>query len=270
MPPTRPGPQFQLPVVGSGVKALIAVNVVCYVAFLIALRAGLTSLPVLLSLHPPAFFTGSVWQAVTAVLLHDPGSPSHLVFNVLFLWLFGSQYEGMVGTRKLFTTYAWCALGGVALALLLGGIGLLMPSLPIFPEIGNAYHLGASGAVMGLLMAWAGTMGGRSINFFLLGEMKARTFALIIVAIELIRLLSFDTASASMHLGGMAMGWAIGTGRWPPDRRTAKLQREKKRIEKELRRFEVIEGGRTGPPSSPPRGWVGPGGQDDDGGPLVH
>ncbi len=267
---TRSGPGFRFPTAGSGVKTLIAINVVCYVAFLLALRAGAGSLAALLPLNPGAFFTGSVWQPLTAVLLHDPGSPEHLVFNVLWLWLFGSQYEQMVGTRKLATTYAWCAAGGVLLTLLLGGLGLLMPSLPILPEIGLASHLGASGAVMGILMAWAGAMGGRSLNFFLLGEMKARTFAIIIVAIEMIRLLSFDSASASMHLGGMAMGWAVGTGVWPPDRRKARLRREKARIEKELRRFEVIEGGRTGPPSSPPRGWVGPGGSDDDGGPLVH
>ncbi len=272
MNPNGSGPTLRLPTVGSAIKMLIGLNVVVYILMLVAMQLGWTSLSSELALNPRAFFTGSLWQAVTSVIIHDPTSPTHLLFNMLWLWLFGSQYEAMVGPKRFLKSYIWAGLGGVVVTLLVGAVGLLLPSLPIAAPIANQLHLGASGAVMGILMAWAGAMGDRKINLFLLGEMKAKTFALIIVGIEILRLLSFDHGtSTTMHLGGMATGWAIGIGAWPPDRKKAALKREKKRIEKQLRKFEVIEGGGEGTPGDrKPRGWVGIGGTDDDGGPLVH
>ncbi len=91
---------------------------------------------------------------------------------------------------------------------------------------------------------------------------------MIVLGVVVLLMLVTPGSSASMHLGGIAMGYAIGIGRWPPDRRKATLVAKKKKLEKELRRFEVIEGGRAGEPKSSderPRGWTGLGG-----GPTVH
>jgi membrane associated rhomboid family serine protease len=235
------------------------------------LVAPAAELPGLLALNAPSVLDGSIWQLVTGPLFHKPGDIFGLAMNMLWLVFLGPQLESMLGTRKFLQTYAWCMAGAVALSMVVGLLGHFLGLGTFWNQLWGTHHAGATGAILGLLACWVGRMDGQVAHFALLGPMPVRTFGMIVFGITLLLMFVTPDSSASMHLGGMAMGYAIGTGRWPRDRKKSDLVARKKRIEKELRRFEVIEGGRAGEPKTGerPRGWTGWGG-DGEGGPTVH
>jgi membrane associated rhomboid family serine protease len=263
---------FSLRRPGRGVTILIVVHAVAFLATY--LLGGLvptgTTLLHLLALDPAAVvLQGHVWQLVTSVVFHAPGDVVGVFVNCLWLAFLGPQIESMLGTRKLLQTYAWTAAGSVVLTMVVGLIGTFAGLGSGWTSLWGQLHIGPTGAILGLIACWVARMGRQVVHFALLGPMQARTFGILLLgAVVLIMFLRPDVSS-SMHLGGIAMGYAIGSGRWPPDRKKRDLQRKKKQIEKELRRFEVIEGGRAGQPKEPderPRGWTG----WNDGGPIVH
>ena len=261
-------PSFQMSRPGRGVTLLIGVHVACYV--LMYLVGDLIS-PSDLALNPVEVIRGKVWQLVTGPLFHAPTDVFGLAINMVWLFFLGPQLESMLGTRKLLETYGWCMGGAVALTMVTGLIGHFAGLGPFWGQLWGLEHAGATGPILGLLACWVGRMGDRTAHFALLGPMPVRTFGMIVFGIVLLMMFVSPSSSASMHLGGIAMGYAIGTGRWPRDRKRSELVAKKKRLEKELRRFEVIEGGRAGEPrdDAQPRGWTG-WGTDGTGGPTIH
>lgn len=233
---------------GRGVLTLIVLNVVCWILYVLAMRMGLDSVTSALPITPSEFFSGSIWQPVTAVLIHSPAQTSHLLGNMLFLWIFGVTVEQMRGTRYLWNTYALCGLAGSAAVLLTGLLGLAVGG-----PIADWWHhgsLGASGAVLGITGVWGGLLWNETRNFFLLGPMKGRTMMFIVIGIQLLGVLSYDgSTSYAAHLGGLAAGLGFGRGylrlgalrAWQERRRMAK---ERRLIEERMQRFEVIKGGR--------------------------
>ena len=82
---------------------------------------------------------GAWWQLITHAFLH--GSIWHLLFNMAGLWFAGRIVERVMGTGRFLALYFACAIaGGIAQLLLEGGRSLL---------------LGASGAVCGVILAFA-------------------------------------------------------------------------------------------------------------------
>ena len=161
------------------------------------------------------------WQVVTYAFLH--GSFLHLLFNMLGLWVFGSDLELDLGRRRYLALYAMSVLAGAAVHMLLSPV-LAAP----------AAILGASGGIFGLLMAYAMRNPHRTIMLLIPPiPMKARTMAILYGALEVWSLLPSYVPGVSVlnylmgnvahlaHLGGM-LG-AFLTLRWwqqrPPFRR---------------------------------------------------
>ena len=120
------------------------------VGFLIALNCGVflyqllrpdsnETLLELYGLSSEGVKQGAWWQLVTHAFLH--GSIWHLLFNMAGLWFAGRIVERVMGTGRFLALYIACAVaGGIAQLLLEGGRSLL---------------LGASGAVCGVILAFA-------------------------------------------------------------------------------------------------------------------
>lgn len=143
-----------------------------------------------------------LWQPATYPFLH--ANIWHLLFNMIGLWMFGMQLENGWGTREFVKYYFVCALGA-ALAHL------------AFTPHSTIPVIGASGAVYGLLVAFAMTYPDAVIyvNFFL--PVTARTLAILFGVIEFISVtLPSSSGMATLaHLGGMATGylylrWGLG------------------------------------------------------------
>lgn len=232
---------------GKVIIGLLAANIGVWVIELVFIRLGFDVIRTF-GLSPQGFFErGFAWQPITHMLLHAPGAPTHLLFNMLFLWLFGTPLESWWGGRRLLIAYVVCGLGGATLTLLVGllsRVDALGSALAGFWEVP---HVGASGAIMGLTVAWGITFAKQKMNFLLLGEMTGRTFVLIVILFELLGLLSLEQGTSSTsHFGGMAAAFVLTKGLWRPTRwkeifTRRSLEARRRRIENELR---VIEGGK--------------------------
>ena len=245
--------QGSLPPSSPLVLKIIAANVVIYVLYVIGLRLELPYLDRLLLVPEEVLTEGALWQLVTSVFLHDPVAPGHLLWNMVMLWVFGTQLEALRGARSMLKVYAAGALGGALFTVAFGGLThLLAPADSVVSGWWSAAHLGASGAINGIFACWAGTLWRQRVSFMFLGELEARTFFGIFLGIELLGALSLGGGvSVTSHLGGMAVGLAIGRD-WLNLRRL-QLMRERRRIEAELSRlakererkgFQVIRGGK--------------------------
>jgi rhomboid-like protein len=243
--------QVSFPRPGRALIAIIVANVVCYVLQLLLLRANQTWVTELY-LRPSAVFeSGKVWQPFTYFWLHDPARTFHLLWNMLWLWMFATRLEHWWGARRFLTAYGVFALGGAALTLLIGLASRTSVLGPLLPNFWTGPHLGASGAVMGMTVAFGLTFANEEMQLLFLGRMKGKTFVLIMVAIELLVALSFEPTSSTSHFGGMIAAYVLCRGLWRPSRwkevaRRAELLRKKKKIESELK---VIRGGKDDPSS---------------------
>jgi membrane associated rhomboid family serine protease len=139
------------------------------------------------------------WQVVTYAFLH--GSELHLFFNMLGLWMFGSELERLWGQRR----YLLFLLSGVlAAAAAQMVITHLMGS--------NAPTVGASGALYALLLAYGMLFPNRVIMpLFPPIPMKARTFVIVFGALELVLGLYGRGSGVAhfAHLGGMVGGFLM-------------------------------------------------------------
>ena len=138
------------------------------------------------------------WQLVTYAFLH--GGVGHLFFNMLGLWMFGSELERVWGQQR----YWQFLLAGVLTAAL---AQLLITAL----AGSNVPTVGASGALYALLLAFGMLFPNRVIMpLFPPIPMKARTFVIIFGALELLLgLMDVGGVAHFAHLGGMVGGFLM-------------------------------------------------------------
>ncbi len=138
------------------------------------------------------------WQVVTYAFLH--GGIGHLFFNMLGLWMFGSELERLWGAKR----YAAFLLAGV-LAAALTQLTFTAISGSRVPTVG------ASGGLFALLLAFGMLFPNRVIMpLFPPIPMKARTFVFVFGALELVLgLMGGGGVAHFAHLGGMLGGWLM-------------------------------------------------------------
>jgi membrane associated rhomboid family serine protease len=186
------------------------------------------------------------WQVVSYAFLH--GGLIHLLFNMLALWMFGVELERRWGTRGFLRYYA---ITGVGAGLATVAIALL--PFDVTRAIWPATTIGASGAVYGLLLAWALLFPHRQILFMFIFPLPARVAALLMGAMSFLAAVSGSNGSVAeaTHLSGFAIGWIYLRG---PKNLRLELQYRltKWRMDRMRRRFNVHKGGRDGD-----GGWSG-------------
>jgi membrane associated rhomboid family serine protease len=182
----------------------------------------------------------AIWQCVTYLFLH--GGFFHILFNMLTLWMFGVELERMWGT-KFFTRYYF--ITGI-------GAGLTQIVLGLMPfEFGRQFYytatVGASGAIYGLLLAYALYFPNRPIYMYLVFPIPARYFVMILGGINLLSTLGGGGGGVAYtaHLGGLATGYLyLKSGRIHPISEL-KYRFLKWRINRMRRKFDVYSGGRS-------------------------
>ena len=180
-----------------GVKWLIIINVAVFLIQSIAGPAAEEQLLGALALSPSHVFSkGYLWQLLTYAFLH--GGTMHILFNMLMLYWFGRNIENVWGTKRFVLFY----LGGVVFAgLIYSIVHALRPSLPC---------IGASGAVMAVMMVYALWWPNQIILVMLVFPMRIRTFIMILIVIETLSWLRPTGNVANMaHLGGLLYGYLV-------------------------------------------------------------
>jgi membrane associated rhomboid family serine protease len=218
------------------IKALIITNVVAFVVSWFAR-------PVLLTLGlQPADVVGRLhlWQPFTYMFLHT--SISHILFNMLALWMFGVELERMWGSR-FFLKYYFAAGVGAALTTIV----LSLFSSPLLSPMYNALTVGASGAIYGVLLAYGMYFPNRPIYLYFVFPIPAKYFVMIMGAIAL--LLSTGGPGSGVahitHLGGLVAGYLYLKGGRVHLISELKYRYLKWRINRMRRRFDVYSGGRA-------------------------
>jgi membrane associated rhomboid family serine protease len=211
-----PGPLSTL------LKALIGINVAVFVVQLI--EPGLTRA---FGLRPADVVEGfRVWQLATYMFLH--GGVFHLLFNMLALWMFGTELERMWGTHYFLTVL------------------VSLPSNEVSAALYSAVIIGASGAIYGLLLAFALYFPDRPIYLYMVFPIPAKYFVMIIGALAFYSSLGQSSGVASAtHLGGLLVGYLyLKNGRMQP-LGELKYRYLKWKMNRARRKFDVYSGGRA-------------------------
>jgi len=186
-------------------QALVLINVAIYVAGLIGQSFNAFSVTTLVN-HghfDPQHFVW--WQLFTSLFLHDPSSIWHLVFNMLFLWVFGPPVEDRLGRVTFLVFYL---MGGA-----MANLAHMM--------ISDAPVIGASGAVAALSGSFLALHPrSRIICFFLIGFGVAAIPSLLFIAlyflIDVLRqtMSFFGSPTCNVaymaHIAGYVYGFALG------------------------------------------------------------
>jgi membrane associated rhomboid family serine protease len=191
-----------------------------------------------------AVLHGWIWQFVTYAFLH--AGVLHILFNMLALWMFGSQLEMDWGYSLFMQFYFFCVIGAAITTSVVAFTGLLGAS-PLVPTVG------ASGGIYGLLVAFGILHGDSEIMLFPIPfRIKARYFVIGLIFLALYGALSsshnLGQSTAYMaHLGGGLFGYlflkfvprrgfAVFSSEWLYDVRNSYYRWKRKRA---ARKFEV-------------------------------
>lgn len=176
---------------------LIIINAIVFVAQLVFDKTGgetgwLTNKLALYSYDTGLF---KPYQLATHMFAH--GGFFHIAFNMYALWLFGAVLEKTWGPKRFLIFYLLCGLAA----------GLTQMFL-----VSQGAAIGASGAVMGLLAAFAFTF--PNVEFYILPipfPIKAKYLAAVYAAIDIFGGFSGggDNVAHFAHLGGLAMGFIL-------------------------------------------------------------
>jgi membrane associated rhomboid family serine protease len=221
------------------IKAIIIANVAVFVLDWLVVRASGIPLRDYFGLTPFAVVQGlQIWQIATYLFLH--GGLFHLLFNMLALWMFGVELERTWGTKFFAKYYAVTGIGA--------GLTVILASLT--PLGANAYQIptvGASGAIYGVLLAFALYFPNRPILLFMLFPVPAKYAVMIFGAIAFLATAdgSGDGVSHVAHLGGLVAGYLYLKGGRMHLLSELQYRYLKWKINRSRRKFDVYSGGRT-------------------------
>jgi len=178
------------PRITRAVQWLLALNIGVY--FLQLTLFGQDAIYSALALDPTQF-PGAWWTVVTYMFVH--AWLAHLAFNMFTLWMFGPRLEQVWGTRTFVQFYLWCGLGGAIAHL-------------IFAQ--HTTVIGASGAISGVLVAYALRWPDEEVYLFGVIPMKSKWLIAAMIGMNIIFALSPSSGiDWTAHVGGMAFGWVF-------------------------------------------------------------
>ena len=181
------------------------------------------------------FAPEQAWRFVTYMFVHVDFW--HFVFNMLMLWMFGSEVADMMGTRHFTVMYMFCGVFAAVFSLVMYLMGLT--SAPI---------IGASGALMGIFVAYYKFFPNRMLLLFFFFPMRIKYAMWFMVAIDVLMAHSSDGIAHFAHLGGVVGGFLY---MWIYERGFGRsLEGFAEKVEDGIRRarrprFRLHEGGKS-------------------------
>jgi rhomboid family protein len=136
------------------------------------------------------------WTFLSYMFVH--ANLLHLLGNMLMLYVFGTTVESRMGSRNFLMYYLFCGIGAAIFSLMLAGVMAVGP------------FVGASGAVLGVAVAFAMFWPDAELIVFPIPiPIRARTLVIGLVALDLIgsRLWSNDGIAHLAHVGGALFGY---------------------------------------------------------------
>ena len=203
-------------------KNLLFINIGFFVFTYILASRGI-GLSHLLGLHYIDSAAFKPYQIFTYQFIH--GSLMHLLLNMLCLYVFGSKLEQVWGEKRFLFFYLFCVAGSAIFIFVIDAFkvynetGFLMPrgkideiSSTVY-QIYNKVTIGASGAIMGLIAAFAMLFPNTELIIFPIPvPIKAKFLAIGYGIIEIY--LGFanrynDHIAHFAHVGGLIFGFLL-------------------------------------------------------------
>lgn len=162
----------------------------------------------------PGEFVRKPWTVVTYMFTHF--NFLHIFFNLLMLFWFGRIFLQFFSGKQLLSTYI---SGGIAGALF---FMLLFNITPGLYQFLGTRMLGASAAVMAIVIATAFYVPDYKIYLLFIGQVRLKYVALFMLLLDVLFIASYNSGGHISHLGGAAYGWLFATmfrkgkdtGRW--------------------------------------------------------
>lgn len=235
------------------VRILIIVNVAVFALQLIvdamtrASTHGIGVFSDIFGLSYGRLADGYVWQPLTYMFLHA-NSPWHILMNMLALYMLGCETERDIGTKRFIKLYFGAGIAG--------GLGWIL-LCRLTGVDGNC--IGASGAIFGIIGAFAALRPNQMLTFLLYFvipiTISARMLAIILGLISLYYTINMDGNVAHVaHLAGGLAGYFYArklSGEFmpgfPPSEEQTRQTQHKARVGKKLR---LIVNREPDPPST--------------------
>lgn len=140
------------------------------------------------------------WTIVTYMFLHVDFI--HILFNLLWLYWFGTLFIQELGLKKLLSTYILGGLAGGVLYVLFYNI------FPVFEQVKeSSIALGASASVMAVVVAVSTYRPERRMHLILIGPVKIIYIALVMFIFTSLVDFSVNTGGKIAHIGGALFGF---------------------------------------------------------------
>ena len=197
-----------------------------------------------------ALTEGKVWTPFTYMFVH--GSVGHILLNMIMLWFAGRRVQDLYGPRHFTLIYILSGLAGAALQLTTASL----------TSQGDAYLLGASASIMGLLLAYAVAMPEEEIYLMVMFIVPVRfrlwtlarvllVFNMALGLLDLLHVLPAWLAGGGApvaylaHFAGAIAGWhyarTLGYGEMPLARGLSFKPARRKAVTAAVRRRPVVE-----------------------------
>lgn len=145
------------------------------------------------------------WSLLTYMFMH--GGVLHLLFNMLWLYWFGTLFLSFFSAKHLRGLYL---LGGIC-----GGV-LYIAAYNLFPYFrpltDYSFMLGASASVLAIVAATAYREPNYPIRLLLFGTVRLKYLALIVIGTDLLFITSGNAGGHIAHLGGALAGLWFAAG----------------------------------------------------------
>jgi membrane associated rhomboid family serine protease len=193
---------------GQGLMKIIIANGVIFVALMVA-RVGLliagesglfdafftqVSLPSSLDL-----IIQRPWSLITYFFLHI--EIFHLIFNMMFLYWFGTIIQDFIGNKRLVQLFFYGGLAGAAAFI------LAMNTVSFFIAKGPNFLNGASAGVFAVVVAAATIRPNYQVHLLLLGQVRIKYIAAFYVLWSFIETTGSNAGGNIAHLGGAILGF---------------------------------------------------------------
>ncbi len=183
---------------GEGVKQLLIANAA---VFFLTQISGMSLWAEWFGLNPHNVIFGfRVWQPFTYMFLH--AGLWHVGINMLMLWMFGSELENLWGRKEFLRYYMITGVGAGIFSLVPYFLGVVAGYRGNIPSI-----IGASGAVYGILLAYAVTYPDRKVLVYMIMPVKVKYLMLFMGFMTFASIGNGDGISHITHLGGLVVGW---------------------------------------------------------------
>ena len=181
-----------------GVKWLLISNAAVFVIAFFTASTPIATVFAYMALVP-RLVVGSfaIWQLATYLFLH--GGFGHIIWNMLALWMFGADREQTWGTKRFLQFYFFCGIGA--------GVCVVIANY-LFGDPSTA-TIGCSGAIFGILLAYAMLFPNRTILWGFLIPIQVKWFVLIIGVISFMSAFRSINSGVSefAHLGGLLFAY---------------------------------------------------------------